>query len=105
MMKNSFECKQCGACCKWEGHVHLLEKDICRIAECLEISIDEFINGYCEIASNRQGLCLKDNENGVCIFLDEKMKCRVYDSRPEQCRQFPKMWNVEENECPGQKTV
>lgn len=90
-------CKQCGNCCQWGGHVHLINADIKKISKFLGVSEREFINKYTCLTSNRQGLSLIEHEDGRCIFLSDK-SCQVYQVRPAQCRDFPYTWTVKDME-------
>jgi len=45
-------------------------------------------HSYFEISNTGKILQLRAKKNGECIFLD-KLKCKVYDSRPLVCRIFP----------------
>jgi len=90
-----FKCKQCGECCRWQGHVLLTDQDIKRLSELLAVSEADFIDQYTDLASNRAQLTLKDQADGACIFLSGST-CSVYPARPDQCRQFPRRWRVGE---------
>jgi hypothetical protein len=37
-------------------------------------------------------LALMDKPNGECIFLDGDL-CRIQPVKPQQCRDFPNLWN------------
>jgi Fe-S-cluster containining protein len=45
------------------------------------------------LASNRAQLSLREKPDGSCEFL-EGNECKVYESRPAQCRDFPARWSV-----------
>lgn len=98
-MKRSFKCQQCGACCRWSGHVLLTDADITRFAVALGLSEADFIDRYTMLAANRRQLSLTENADGSCIFLEEN-GCLYYDARPEQCRSFPYRWRVASG-CPA----
>jgi Fe-S-cluster containining protein len=42
---------------------------------------------------------LEQKKNGDCIFLSKDRRCKVYEKRPEICRQFPKL-GPNPNHCP-----
>ncbi|MCG3149186.1 MAG: hypothetical protein PCFJNLEI_02646 [Verrucomicrobiae bacterium] len=86
------ECQRCTACCRWPGEVRLSESEIGRLAEYLGVSPDDFIQQYMRLRSDRRGLALADKPNGECIFLTG-MDCRVQSVKPQQCRDFPNLWN------------
>ena len=97
--KRSFKCQQCGACCRWSGHVLLTESDITRLAAASGLSEEAFIGRYTVLASNRRQLSLADQPDGSCVLLQDN-RCRFYESRPDQCRDFPHGWRVAEG-CPA----
>ena len=39
----AFVCLRCGACCRWEGAVKLIGDEPDKIAEFLNMSVEEFI--------------------------------------------------------------
>ena len=88
-----FTCLQCGACCRWGGHVLLDDDDIADLASGMGLPEPEFIAKFTQLARNRHQLSLVNRPDGACIFLDGD-RCRVYDHRPEQCRTFPHDWSV-----------
>ena len=62
------------------------------MAAFLGLSEDEFIQTYTRVNSTRNGLALADKVNGECILL-EGNECRVNPVKPQQCRDFPNLWN------------
>lgn len=98
-------CRCCGACCRWEGNVCLTDEDITAIAAYLGMDEVAFINEYCHLQRNRQGLSLIDAPDGACIMLTEDNLCRINEVKPQQCRDFPHKWNFPgwEQRCPGAK--
>jgi Fe-S-cluster containining protein len=106
MSKNArYECTGCGNCCRWEGHVHVTQREIEAIAEYLGIELEEFLERYTELTRNRQGLSLIDQENGACFFLTEDNRCRIQPVKPQQCRDFPNDWSFPgfEQRCNARK--
>ena len=105
-MKNPFEfCNDCllvNNCCskvKKGGRIEppfLTSQDIQNISE----YIKEPLESFCENrdGSNDKMIFLKSNGGEKCIFLDEEMKCKVYDVRPLDCRLFPLDVIKEEND-------
>lgn len=95
-------CRRCGACCRWEGDVCLTEADVSAIAAYLNMEEAEFINTYCRLSRNRQGLSLIDAEDGACIMLRPD-SCAIQEVKPRQCRDFPLRWNFPgwQERCPG----
>ncbi|MEI7851794.1 MAG: YkgJ family cysteine cluster protein [Kiritimatiellales bacterium] len=99
--ERSFKCQQCGACCRWSGHVLLTETDIARLAVAAGLSEETFISRYTVLAANRSQLSLADGPNGSCALLKDGL-CTLYEARPAQCRDFPQGWRVAEG-CPALK--
>jgi hypothetical protein len=58
-----------------------------------------FINRYTVLAENRRQLSLADASDGSCVLL-QGGRCRLYEARPAQCREFPSGWRVAEG-CPA----
>lgn len=95
-------CLRCGACCRWAGDVCLTDADIAAIAQYFQMTENDFINQYCHLRGNRQGLSIIDNDEGACIMLTEQ-GCRIQPVKPQQCSDFPHRWNFPgwEQKCPG----
>lgn len=87
-----YECDRCTACCRWPGDVKLTDAEITRISQFLDLDESDFIQRYTRLRVNRQGLSLIDKENGECVFL-EGVDCRINAVKPQQCREFPNLWN------------
>lgn len=87
-----YRCVRCGACCRWEGNVCVEPEDIAAISSFMGMEEEAFINEYCHLRKNRQGLSLIDGPDGSCIMLDEG-SCRINPVKPAQCRNFPNGWN------------
>ena len=86
------ECQRCTECCRWPGEVKLSEEEITRIAIHLRMDELEFIERYTRLRMFRTGLSLAEKPNGECIFLDG-VDCRIQSVKPQQCRDFPNLWN------------
>lgn len=67
-------------------------EEIARIAEHLDVPLDDFIARYTRINANRTGLSLIDKPNGECIFLEGKNICQIQAVKPVQCSGFPNQW-------------
>jgi len=94
-----YECQRCTACCRWPGQVKVGDVEIAEMAKILGIAEFEFIQTYARLRPQRDGLALKDKENGECIFLAGR-DCLVQNAKPIQCKGFPNTWNF-----PGWRTV
>jgi hypothetical protein len=87
-----YECDRCTACCRWPGQVKLSDAEISAMAAFLRLTEHDFIQRYTRVHTSRAGLALEDKANGECIFL-EGTDCRVNPVKPQQCRNFPNLWN------------
>lgn len=87
-----YQCQRCTACCRWPGLVKIREEEIGAMARLLGVSDWDFIQTYTEVRPQKDGLALKNRENGECIFLDGR-DCRVQLAKPVQCQGFPNTWN------------
>ncbi len=86
------ECQRCTACCRWPGQVRLDAAEITRLAAHLQMNETDFIQQFTRLTTDRRGLALLDQPNGECVFLDGE-DCRVQPVKPQQCRDFPNLWN------------
>ena len=109
---NPSACATCeGACCTGEsGYIWAKYPEIEKMADFLNLTIEEFAQTYLKKVKHRYSLIEKrlDDENFACIFFNNELKqCSIYSVRPRQCQTFP-FWETfknskEEvkNECPG----
>ncbi len=86
------ECQRCTACCRWPGQVRLTDAEITRLAAFRGLEEDAFIQRFTRLRHDRQGLALQEKPNGECVFL-EGDDCSVQPAKPQQCRDFPNLWN------------
>jgi uncharacterized protein len=87
-----YECQRCTACCQWPGQVKLSDEEIARIAAFKGLGEHDFIQQFTRLRNDRRGLALLDKQNGECIFL-ESGGCAIQPVKPQQCRDFPNLWN------------
>ena len=87
-----YECQRCTACCRWPGQVRVTDEEIRRMAAHLGLTEEVFIQRHTRLDAQRRGLALMDQEGGACCFL-EGSDCRVQPVKPQQCRDFPNLWN------------
>ena len=87
-----YECDRCTACCRWPGQVKLADGEATRLSAFLGLPEDDFIQQFTRINAARNGLALVDQASGACVFL-EGDDCRVNPVKPQQCREFPNLWN------------
>lgn len=107
-----FSCRpNCGACCKGPlpGFVYLDAAEIERLADHLELGLDDFGRRYLRQVDGRLALT-EDRRTMDCSFWSDDAGCTVYRVRPAQCRQFPfwpevtrsrSAWEDEAEACPG----
>ena len=76
-------CEQCGECCRRSNPIGLTDEDVVAFGELF----GENFNQYVEYKEG--GIYLKHTQ--PCIFLQDNNKCRIFQSRPMVCRQFPFM--------------
>ncbi len=86
------ECQRCTACCRWPGQVRVSAAEITRISSFLSMDEHEFIQKHTHLSADRRGLILADQPSGACSFL-EGDNCRIQPVKPQQCRDFPNLWN------------
>ena len=66
--------------------------EITRLAGFKNLTEDEFIQRFTRLRWDRGGLALQEKPDGGCIFL-EGNDCAVQPVKPQQCREFPNLWN------------
>lgn len=86
------QCQRCTACCRWPGQVRVTPAEITRLAAFLRLGEHDFIQRYTRLRPDRRGLALLDKPGGECVFL-EGDRCAVQPVKPQQCRDFPNLWN------------
>ena len=86
------ECQRCTGCCRWPGQVRLNDDEIVRLAAFNGVSEHDFIQRFTRLRGDRRGLALQEKPDGSCIFLDG-IDCSVQPVKPQQCRDFPNLWN------------
>ncbi len=87
-------CEDCGGkCCTGEsGYIWAKYPEIEKMAEFLELNVEEFATIYLKKVNHRYSLIEKkiEDDNYACIFFDNnKKQCTIYSVRPRQCRTFP----------------
>ena len=87
-----YECERCTACCRWPGQVRLTDAEIARLAAFKQLREHAFIQQFTRLRPDRLGLALLDQPDGACIFLEDG-NCSVQAVKPQQCRDFPNLWN------------
>ncbi len=80
--------ENCYECCL-ETEMPLSEKDITRISK-LGFKIDEFLE-------EQDGFMVLRNIDSKCFFLKNGL-CIIYENRPEGCRYYPLIYDLEKDE-------
>jgi Fe-S-cluster containining protein len=95
-----FECKQCGACCRWQGKVYLTPDDVSKLSEHFGVGMEGFVDGYTEPYGSDMVLKNKPGSQD-CILMDGN-RCGVWGHHPSQCEEWPKRYDAK---CPGFNNV
>lgn len=104
-----FECTRCGDCCAGKpGYVWVELDEIRRLAEYVELSLEEFGARFLRRVGER--VSLVETREFDCVFWDSQEGCQVYEARPQQCRTWPfwqanlstpEAWSRTQQVCPG----
>jgi Fe-S-cluster containining protein len=70
----------------------LTDAEIARLATFLGLRQGEFIERFTRLRDDRRGLSLVERPSGECVFLTGN-DCSVQPVKPQQCRDFPNLWN------------
>ena len=108
---NTDACATCeGRCCTGEsGYIYVTKAEIIKIAELLDMDVNEFGVKYLFKKGYKYSLKeRKVDDSYECVFYDKKNNgCQIYEARPSQCKTFP-FWDYFKThidelkaECPG----
>lgn len=86
---SGIDCTKCGHCCEQLKPI-LSEKDRLRLAQELRITIDQLQQKYLEYVEDDEDRGWRITQS-PCPFLQKK-KCSVYKVRPENCRDYPYLY-------------
>lgn len=105
----AFTCAGCGRCCRGPGgYVWVTDGEVETLAKALAMTVEAFAAKL--LRRTPAGLALVDSGSGDCPLLGDDGRCRVYDSRPVQCRTWPwweenlvsrRRWDAAATRCPG----
>ena len=87
-----YQVQRCTACCRCPGEVGFADGEIARLAAFKGLSEHAFIQQYTRLRQDRSSLALQEKPNGECVFLDGN-DCSVQPVKPQQCKDFPNLWN------------
>ena len=88
-LRDNHKCIGCGKCCHCSPIV-ITGKDIRVMACALHMNVKEFKKQYTERYPGQKDLSHFKKE-APCAFLDENNKCKIYEARPDICRNYPLM--------------
>jgi hypothetical protein len=77
-------CLTCANCCKTTSPI-FYPTDIERVARTLRMKPGDFIEQYLRIDEDNDYVL----KSSPCPFLDQDNYCKVYESRPKACREYP----------------
>ena len=108
----SFQCQpDCGRCCDQPGGiVYLAPTDAEKLAEHAGMDVEAWLRRDCTKTLDGRYIFRSRQGDGICIYLNEKKQCNVYQVRPQQCKAFPwwsenlrskRSWNKVKESCPG----
>lgn len=83
----AIDCTECANCCRVLD-VYLTEGDAGRLADGVDVPLDEIVTRYIDNESARDVEEWGVFKQSPCAFLDGKL-CSVYAYRPESCRMYP----------------
>ncbi|MFV1993153.1 MAG: YkgJ family cysteine cluster protein [Acidiferrobacterales bacterium] len=107
-----FKCTGCGKCCTGNPRTHFIELttgEAEKIQRSLNIGRSWFYRRYLEVLGE-QTWGIRIGKDKRCVFLDKKKACRIYQTRPQQCRSYPywpeilgsrSAWQNESRRCEG----
>lgn len=78
------DCLACANCCKTTSPI-FYQTDIERVAKALRMKPGDFIETYLRVDEDKDFVL----KSSPCPFLDDDNYCKVYDSRPKACREYP----------------
>ena len=83
----AFDCKMCGECCYGEGGIFMEVEEQKRIAEYLDLELEDFLSGYTEKRNGR--IYAKVGVNNFCIFFKKENGCTIHSVKPARCELWP----------------
>jgi Fe-S-cluster containining protein len=78
------DCTQCANCCKTISPI-ITQKDLSHLAKGSGMSVSQLLREYIEMDEDGDFVF----RSTPCPFLGEGNLCRVYDHRPQACREYP----------------
>jgi len=86
-----FACQpNCGRCCDQPGGiVYLSVDDAERLAAHAEMAVPDWLERDTRTTFDGRYVLKSRDEDGICIHLNDRQQCNIYEVRPQQCRAFP----------------
>jgi Fe-S-cluster containining protein len=81
---SGMDCLECANCCKTISPI-IMQEDMDALAKHLRISVTQLLKEYIEMDEDGDFVF----KQTPCPFLDTDNKCKVYESRPKACKQYP----------------
>ena len=78
------DCLTCANCCKATSPI-FYQTDIERAAKALRMKPGSFVEQYLRVDEDKDWVL----KSSPCPFLEDDNKCKIYDSRPKACREYP----------------
>jgi Fe-S-cluster containining protein len=78
------DCLTCANCCKTTSPI-FYQTDIERVSRSLRMKPGDFITTYLRVDEDKDYVL----KSSPCPFLENDNRCKVYDSRPRACREYP----------------
>ena len=72
--------------------MRVTDAEITRLSAFKAMSEHDFIQQFTKLHRDRRGLVLQEKPDGSCVFLHGN-DCLVQPVKPQQCRDFPNLWN------------
>lgn len=100
-----FECAQCGGCCQGApGIVRATRRELEGIAASLGVAVKHLLDEGLAEPHGAAYRLYESPHDGRCVFFTDN-RCRIYDTRPQQCRTWPFWFNNLRSEARWQATV
>ena len=98
----------CGECCYGVGGIFMEADEQKRIAEYLDLKLEDFLAGYTEKRNGR--IYAGVGSDNFCIFFKNKKGCTIHPVKPARCELWPyfpanvadrETWDVAKLACRG----
>lgn len=83
----AFDCKKCGDCCYGEGGIFMEVEEQKKIAESLNLDLEDFLTEYTQKRNGRT--YAKVGADNFCIFFEKGNGCTIHTVKPARCELWP----------------